>query len=88
MIESLKDLEKLLKLCRKQGVQEIKLGAVEIKLGDLPSEPSKYSDDPEATAANPLAGFPDGMLTPEQLMFYSAGGSPDDDPVLNAEKAN
>ena len=33
-------------------------------------------------------GFPQGILTPEQLMFYSAGGLPEDDPFLKKEEAN
>ena len=38
MIENLKELEKLLKLCRKQGVTEINLngGTCAVKLGELP----------------------------------------------------
>ncbi len=79
MIESLKDLERLLKLCRKQGVTEIKLGAVELKLGEMPvsqAEMQAAAADPK----DPLANFPEGDLTPEQLAFYSAGGHPDDDP--------
>lgn len=79
MIESLKDLEKLLRLCRKQGVTEIKLGTVELKLGDLPvdhSQQATLTKDP----TDPLANFPQGELTAEQLAFYSAGGSPEDDP--------
>lgn len=76
MIENLKDLERLLKLCRKQGVTDIKLGTVELKLGNLPREEAPAEHDPK----NPLANFPVGELTPEQLMFYSAGGKPEDDP--------
>jgi len=75
MIASLKDLEKLLKLCRKQGVTEIKLGEVELKLGDLPK-----NDVMEHDPANPYANFPEGELTPDQLAFYSAGGIPENDP--------
>lgn len=82
MIESLKDLEKLLRLCRKQGVTEIKLGTVELKLGDLPLEQRHTSDQGEVPTDNPFANFPQGELTPEQLMFYSAGGHPEDDPAL------
>ena len=83
MIDNLKDLQRLLKLCRKQGVKEIKLGAVEIKLGDLPFE---VPADVVASAppVNPYAGFPDGLLSQEQLMFYSSGGMPDDDPENKA----
>jgi hypothetical protein len=79
LIESLKDLEKLLKLCRKQGVTEIKLGVVELKLGDLPTEQTVSMD----VSDDPYKSFPQGELTPEQLMFYSAGGVPENDPELN-----
>lgn len=77
MIENLKDLEKLLKLCRKQGVTEINLGAVSFKLGELPVSPNSQSVD---QSEDKYANFPDGMLTPEQLMFYSSGGAPENDP--------
>jgi predicted oxidoreductase len=75
----LKDLEKLLKLLRKQGVQNFKMGEIELKLGDLPQEmvPAQIE---ESASNSPYADFPEGMLTPEQLIFYSAGGHPDDDP--------
>lgn len=83
MIETLKDLERLLKLCRKQGVQEIKLGVVELKLVDLPQERAAFL---EATnEVDPYSNFPQGELTPEQLMFYSSGGSPKDDPALKGD---
>ena len=82
MIESLKDLERLLKLCRKQGVTEIKLGEVELKLGDLPvNELNSISGD-STESQDAYAGFPQGELTPEQLIFYSSGGAPEDDPAL------
>ena len=80
MITSLKDLEKLLRLCRKQGVTEIKLGEVELKLGDLPPEARGSVEQSEIPTENPYANFPSGELTPEQLMFYSSGGKPEDDP--------
>jgi len=80
MIQNLKDLERLLKLCRKQGVTEVKLGDVELKFGDLPPESRPSRDQDLIPTDNPYADFPDGELTPEQLMFYSAGGLPQDDP--------
>lgn len=86
MVENLKDLEKLLKLCRKQGVTEINLGSVSLKLGDLPIETSKQlvnlSDD---LSADPYQNFPQGDLSPTQLMFYSSGGLPEDDPELKEQ---
>lgn len=78
MIQDFKDLEKLLKLCRKQGVTDIKLGDIELKFGELPIDLSKNID----INSDPYVGFPGGELTPEQLMFYSAGGLPSDDPAL------
>jgi hypothetical protein len=84
MIENLKDLERLLKLCRRQGVQEIELGTVKLKLGDLPVvETPHVAGDTEPR--DPYVDFPDVVLTPEQLMFYSAGGVPADDPALGGE---
>jgi hypothetical protein len=82
MIDSLKDLEKLLKLCRKQGVIKISFDNVSLELGDAPLERVANSamDDED-----PLKGFPDGTLTPEQLMFYSSGGLPENDPSLKSE---
>ena len=77
MIETLKDLEKFFKLCRKQGVIEANLVTHTYKFGDLPSEP--IAVEPEENT-DPYANFPQGTLTPEQLAYYSAGGSPEDDP--------
>lgn len=80
MIASLKDLEKLLKLLRKQGVIDFKHGEISLKLGDLPREQIQAQDVDESASNSPYANFPEGMLSPEQLMYYSAGGDPDDDP--------
>ncbi len=80
MIENFKDLEKLLKLCRKQGVTEIDLHGVKLKLGDLPNDESRSASISDQE--DPLKNFPQGVLTDEQLMFYSAGGVPENDPEL------
>ena len=68
MIKDLGDLDKLLKLCRKRGVTELKLGGVELKLGDLPAPKgsSEEAEDPETPDAPTL----------EQLAFFSAGEGP------------
>lgn len=84
MIENLKDLERLLKLCRKQGITDIKLGSVEIKFGDLPASERGQAFQ-EEQPADPYANFPQGELSPTQLMFYSAGGLPEDDPELKQQ---
>lgn len=81
MITDLKDLQKLLKLCRAQGITEIKLQGVEIKFGDMPQAVGAIQGDIMGqNASSPYANFPDGELTPEQLMFYSSGGKPENDP--------
>lgn len=77
MIESLKDLEKLLKLCRKQGVTEINLGTVSFKLGDSPREVGNADSVEEA---DQYADFPDGPLSNEELTFFANGGRPEDNP--------
>lgn len=82
MIESLSDLRKLLKLCREQGVDEIDVHGVKLKFGDMPTVMSKGMSDAELESKDPYANFPQGELTPEQLMFYSAGGHPEEDPAL------
>ena len=70
MINNIDELEALLKLCRKQGVTEITLQGSSIKFGDLPEKKRKRDGEAEE-ADEPV--LPQG-LTPEQLMFFSAGG--------------
>lgn len=78
MIDNLGDLKKLLQLCRKQGVTELEFDNVKLKLGELPREQEEVVEE----VVDKYAGFPEGELTPEQLIFYSAGGLPQDDPEL------
>jgi len=80
MINDLKDLKALFKLCRAQGVTSIKLNGVEIAFGDLPNVPHGTIQESVEDPTNPYANFPQGELSPEQLMFYSSGGKPEDDP--------
>lgn len=81
MITDLKDLQKLLKLCRAQGITDFKMGEIEIKFGDLPTTQRAMSDQvSDEDATQPYANFPQGELTPDQLAFYSAGGRPEEDP--------
>ncbi len=63
MIKDLKELQALLKLCRKQGVTEITLSGVEIKFGEMPKKSADDAADGEIETEE---------LTPEQLMFFSA----------------
>ena len=78
MIENQKDLAKLLKLCRKEGVTEITLPSVSFKLGELPFKPIPGSI--EEDEEEKFADFPDGPLTPEELTYFANGGDPKDNP--------
>lgn len=82
MIKDLKELEKLLKLCRKQGVTELKVEGCEFKLGEMP-QVKDSNPEVENNPDDPYANFPTGTLTPEQLAFYSSGGDPSEDPYRN-----
>lgn len=84
MITDLKDLKALFKLCRAQGVTDFKMNGIEVKLGELPVPHGTTVDSIDETEASTYAGFPQGVLTPEQLMFYSSGGNPSDDPENKA----
>ena len=79
MITSLKDLEKLLKVCRKQGVTSVSVDGITIAFGDAPFT---MTEAKAIEVANPYAAFPQNELTPEQLMYYSAGIKPEDDPEV------
>lgn len=80
VLSELKDLERLFKLCRKQGISEMEIQGIKFKLGEVPNVPRGTVSEVEAGTDNPYADFPDGELTPEQLMFYSSGGRPEEDP--------
>jgi hypothetical protein len=60
MIQDLKDLKALFKLCRAQGITELKIQGVEIKLGNLPSEASAIQEDIETDT-----------ITDADLLYYS-----------------
>lgn len=62
MIKDLKDFEKMLKICRKQGVLEVSVGDLSVKFGDLPSQKEQEAQDSE---------IPTDELMPEQLAFYA-----------------
>jgi len=76
-IKSLKELDKLMLLCRKRGVLTIKVDNIEFRLDDQPIQAKPTQ--PMATTVyqgiteDTKIDTPDS-LTEEQLMFYSAGG--------------
>lgn len=84
-MNDLKELKKLIKLCRDNGVQSIRFDGVELHLGDIPSpiDTRKYPDLTAKGQAQPLApgGITDNTkilteeLSEEQLLYYSAGGN-------------
>ncbi len=85
MISDLKSLERLLKLCRKQGVSEIVWEGISLKLGEPPAAPAVRAAGKRAAASaegeSPSEGvyvpglgmIPPGM-TAEQFMFMSSPG--------------
>lgn len=83
MIENQKDLERLLKLCRKQGVTEITLASVSFKLGELPV---KHQTDLNEDQDDKFADFPDGPLTPEELTYFANGGRPEENPYRRIDE--
>ena len=75
VLSELKDLEKLFKLCRKQGISEMEIQGIKFKLGDMPQQVSRgTSDEAEVDPENPYAGFPGGILSNEELAYWSSGG--------------
>jgi hypothetical protein len=87
-IDNLRDLKKVLDLCRKAGVTDITVDGLAIHLGPLPVKASNkpkatFQDFPEARVpVPPFNGVtepierietPD-VLTDEQLLFYSSEG--------------
>lgn len=65
MLNTLDDLESFFKLCRKQGVETIKLENIEVKFGDMPSKQRKSL---EASSSDEI---PTDGPTPEELLFYA-----------------
>lgn len=65
MLNDLKEFEKFLKICRKQGVTDVSFAGVSVKLGDMPSKGSQSEESDEIQTDEP---------TPEQMMFYAVNG--------------
>lgn len=82
MINDLKDLQKLFKLCRAQGITDFKMNGLELKLGEMPQQTSGQSINEDEITLNPYDGFPQEILNPEQLAHYASGGTIHDDPYL------
>lgn len=63
MLNDLKEFEKFLKICRKQGITEVSFAGTSVKFGELPVKSSSESDEIQTDE-----------LTPEELMFYAVNG--------------
>ncbi len=82
-IENLKDLGRLIALCRKTGVESIRVDGIELHLGKEPQKPMKMT----AAKASTVPRAPDAAptideilsegLTDEQLLYYSVSAQPD-----------
>jgi hypothetical protein len=78
-----KTLKSLLKILREAGVAqyttpELSLTIAPDFLGDTHKAIHKYPY-PAEEAKDPYANFPDKILSPEELMYYSSGGLPPED---------
>lgn len=83
-INSLKELNKLIALCRKTGVQSIKIDGIEMHLGAMPTKAIVRQIDtnvfPEESIKVPMYNpgntsedkIEEETLTEEQLLYYSA----------------
>lgn len=83
-IESLKDLDKLIQLCRKRGIQSIKVDNVEMHLGDTPTLTSRLVGNTSKMLIHEDTFIPGGVdentkietpdeLTQDQLLMWSSG---------------
>lgn len=63
-LPNLKELEKLLKLCRKQGITELEMQGMHFKFGDLPEE--QGGEEKEEGLGGPA------VPSPEELAYWSA----------------
>lgn len=68
MIENLDQLEAFLKMCRKQGVNEIKTGGISVSFSDV-SKRRKERDTEDS------AEVQSDSLSDEEAAFYSVMGS-------------
>ena len=77
-----KELRSLLKLLRENGVLTYKSADLQISFAPDSHLLSgkKTKEVVQEENGDTWSQFPTGTLTPEQLMFYSSGGDPSEDP--------
>lgn len=69
MIKSLDEFTDFLKICRKQGVTSVTFSGISVDFGELPKKQKNDTEDRE---------IPTDELSQEELMFFSAGGAPNE----------
>lgn len=82
-IENLKELQKLVKLCRKLGIENIEVDGVKLQLAELPkplrrqgkSQSIPIGDNVGSLTETDKIDIP--QLTDEQLLFWSVAAQPD-----------
>lgn len=82
-LESFQDLKRVLDLCRKAGVETIKIDNVEFTLGAAPEVPKRSSRKSRELSSIAPGGITDqtevladGLPSYESLLFYSSDVSP------------
>lgn len=76
---NVKDLKKIVALCRQTGIKTFELGELRITLTETAPAPrtrSKYTDNTLKTSVQKDT-VPDSMPSEEELLFASCGGPPD-----------
>lgn len=85
-LPDLKELDKLIQLCRKRGIKTVKMGELELTLSEeAPAKPSRKAAKNGFTASvESASGEPEvfDALSDEEKLFWSTGagipGSPDE----------
>jgi len=65
-IETKKDLESVIKLCRKMGVNTIEVDGIKLSLGDAPQKLK--------TAANTAEAIEEPIYSEEDMLLWSSSG--------------
>lgn len=69
-----KELKALLKVCREFGVDNVEVGELKIKFGDMPTK-GRQVDEEEVETMPDGTPLPPGV-TAEQMVFYSSAPDP------------
>lgn len=67
-LPNVKELEKLLKMCRKQGITELTMQGMSFKFGDIPRDPGEAEEPAEVVSL--------AMPSPEEMAYWSSQPDP------------